>query len=277
MALVPFPSKASKAAASDPDPDWDDDDDSSPDGGGKMSFLEHLDELRKRIIWALLSVVAGFTIAIGFLNQLYIFVIGPMHTLLKPGQQLIFTDPTEALMIKLKIAVIAGILVASPLVMTQVWLFIAPGLYVNEKKAAIPFVLFSSALFILGAAFAHYYVFPLTYQFMASFSDDMLTYMPRIEPTFSLWMKLVLTFGLVFQMPSLVLFLAKLGLVTAGFLWRNFKYAVLIIVIIGAVLSPGTDPVGQLALSVPMVFLYLLSIGLAWIFGKKRRKPAEDE
>ena len=275
MALVPFPSKAGKAAGSDPDPDWDDDD-SSPDGAGKMSFLEHLDELRKRIIWALGGVVAGFAIAVLFLNQLYLFVIGPMHALLKPGQQLIFTDPTEALMIKLKIAVIAGILVASPLVMTQVWLFIAPGLYVNEKKAAVPFVLFSSALFILGAAFAHYYVFPLTYVFMASFSDDILTYMPRIEPTFSLWMKLVLTFGLVFQMPSLVLFLSKLGLVTAGFLWRNFKYAILVIAIIGAVLSPGTDPVGQLALSVPMIVLYILSIGLAWIFGKKR-KPAEDE
>jgi sec-independent protein translocase protein TatC len=136
-------------------------------------------------------------------------------------------------------------------------------------------VLLSSALFIVGAAFAHYYAFPLTYQFMASFSDDILTYMPRIEPTFSLWMKLVLTFGLVFQMPSLVLFLSRLGLVTAGFLWRNFKYAVLIIAIIGAVLSPGTDPVGQLALSVPMILLYVLSIALAWIFGKKR-KPAED-
>jgi len=275
MALVPFPSKAGKSASSDPDPDWDDDD-SSPDGAGKMSFLEHLDELRKRIIWALGGVVAGFAVAVLFLNQLYLFVIGPMHTLLKPGQQLIFTDPTEALMIKLKIAVIAGILVASPLVMTQVWLFIAPGLYVKEKKAAVPFVLFSSALFVTGAAFAHYYVFPLTYQFMASFSDDILTYMPRIEPTFSLWMKLVLTFGLVFQMPSLVLFLSRLGLVTAGFLWRNFKYAVLAIAIIGAVLSPGTDPVGQLALSIPMIALYILSIGLAWIFGKKR-KPAEDE
>ena len=274
MALVPFPSKAGKPAASDPDPDWDDDD-SSPDGAGKMSFLEHLDELRKRIIWALVGVVVGFALAVGFLDQLYQFVIGPMHLLLKPGQQLIFTDPTEALMIKLKIAVIAGILIASPLVMTQVWMFIAPGLYVNEKKAAIPFVVFSSSLFVLGAAFAHYYVFPLTYQFMASFADEILTYMPRIEPTFSLWMKLVLTFGLVFQMPALVLFLSKLGLVTAGFLWRNFKYAVLIIVIIGAVLSPGTDPVGQLALSIPMIILYLLSIGLAWAFGKKR-KPTED-
>src|SRR5687767_636768 len=209
MALVPFPSPASKPVASDSDPDWDDEE--STGDGGRMSFLEHLDELRKRIIRALIGIGIGFAIAIGFLNPLYQFVIGPMHALLKPGQQLIFTDPTEAMMIKLKIALIAGILAASPLVMSQVWLFISPGLYTHVKKAAVPFVLFSSSLFVAGAAFAHYYVFPLTYQFMGSFADDMLTYMPRIEPTFSLWMKLVLTFGLVFQMPALVLFLAKLG------------------------------------------------------------------
>jgi sec-independent protein translocase protein TatC len=275
MALVPFPSPANKRAVSESDPDWDDEDPESNGADGRMSFLEHLDELRKRIIRALIGVGIGFAVAIGFLNPLYEFVIGPMHALLKPGQQLIFTDPTEALMIKLKIALIAGILVASPLVMSQVWLFISPGLYAHEKKAAVPFVLFSSSLFVAGAAFAHYYVFPLTYQFMGSFADDMLTYMPRVEPTFALWMKLVLTFGLVFQMPALVLFMAKLGLVTARFLWKNFKFAVLIIAVIGAVLSPGTDPVGQLALSVPMIVLYLLSIGLAWIFGKKR-EPLEE-
>ena len=144
-----------------------------------------------------------------------------MHALLKPGQQLIFTDPTEAMMIKLKIASSPGILVASPLVMSQVWLFISPGLYTHEKKAAVPFVLFSSSLFVAGAAFAHYYVFPLTYSSWAASPTTSSTYMPRIEPTFSLWMKLVLTFGLVFQMPALVLFLAKLGLVTAGFLGRT--------------------------------------------------------
>jgi sec-independent protein translocase protein TatC len=276
MALVPFPSPANKPAGSDSDPDWDDDDESTG-ADGRMSFLDHLDELRKRIIRSLIGIGIGFAVAVGFLNPLYVFVIGPMHALLKPGQQLIFTDPSEAMMIKLKIALIAGILVSLPIVMSQVWLFISPGLYTHEKKAAVPFVLFSSSLFVAGAAFAHYYVFPLTYQFIGSFADDMLTYMPRIEPTFSLWMKLVLTFGLVFQMPALVLFLAKLGLVTARFLWRNFKYAVLIISIVGAVLSPGTDPVGQIALSVPMIFLYLLSIVLAWIFGKKRdAEPVEE-
>ena len=274
MALVPFPSKGAKSAPEhDPD-DWDDDD-AAEESGGKMSFLDHLDELRRRIMWALGSVVVGFGIAIAFYQQLFNFVIGPMQAMLPKGQTLIFTEPTEAMMIYIKIAVIAGILIASPAVMTQVWLFVAPGLYSHEKKMAIPFVLVSSIFFIGGAAFAHYYVFPLTFKFFSSFSSDTITYMPRIEPTFSLYMKLVLIFGAIFQMPTVVALLSRLGLITARFMLRNFKYALLAIFIIGAVLSPGTDPVGQIAMAGPMVVLYLLSIVFAWIFGKKR-KAAEE-
>ena len=118
-------------------------------------------------------------------------------------------------------------------------------------------------------------VFPITFKFFASFSSDTITFMPRIEPAFSLYMKLVLIFGLVFQMPTVVLLLARLGLITAGFLLRNFKYAALIIFIIGAALSPGTDPVGQIVMAGPMCVLYLISIGFAWMFGKKRQ-PADE-
>jgi sec-independent protein translocase protein TatC len=274
MALVPFPSKGAKSAPEhDPD-DWDDEE-ASEESGGKMSFLDHLDELRRRIMWALGSVVVGFAIAIFFYQQLFDFVIGPMRAMVPKGQTLIFTEPTEAMMIYIKIAVIAGILIASPAVMTQVWLFVAPGLYSHEKKLAIPFVLISSIFFVVGAAFAHYIAFPLTFQFFGSFSSDTLTYMPRIEPTFSLYMKLVLIFGAIFQMPTVIALLARLGLVTARFMWRNFKYALLGIFIIGAVLSPGQDPVGQIAMAGPMVVLYLIGIVFAWIFGKK--KPAEPE
>jgi sec-independent protein translocase protein TatC len=159
--------------------------------------------------------------------------------------------------------------------MTQVWLFVAPGLYSNEKKLAIPFILVSSIFFIAGAAFAHFYVFPLTFKFFGSFSSEAVTFMPRIEPAFALYMKLVLIFGAIFQMPTVVALLARLGLVTPRFLWKNFKYAVLAIFIIGAVLSPGTDPVGQIAMSGPMVVLYLISIVFAWMFAKKRQ-PVEE-
>ena len=275
MALVPFPSKGAKSAPErDPD-DWDDDD-APEESGGKMSFLDHLDELRRRLMWALGAVVIGFVIAVAFYQQLFDFVMNPMQAMLPAGQKMIYTEPTEALMLYVKIAVIAGILIASPGVMTQVWLFVAPGLYSHEKKLAIPFVALSSLFFIGGAAFAHYVVFPITFTFFASFSSDEITFMPRIEPAFALYMKLVLIFGLVFQMPTVVLLLARLGLITAGFLWRNFKYAVLIIFIIGAALSPGTDPVGQIVMAGPMVLLYLLSIGFAWAFGKKRQPAGED-
>lgn len=277
MALVPFPSKGAKSAPEhDPD-DWDDESDAAEEAGGKMSFLDHLDELRRRIIWALVWVGLGFGIACAFYQQLFDFVINPMRAMLPKGQTLIYTEPTEALMLYVKIAIIAGIIIASPGVMAQVWLFVAPGLYSHEKKMAVPFIAVSSLFFVLGAAFAHYYVFPLTFKFFGSFSSDAITFMPRIEPAFGLYMKLVLIFGAIFQMPTVVALLARLGLVTARFMWKNFKYAFLAIFIIGAVLSPGTDPVGQIAMAGPMVVLYIISILFAWMFGKKRKAAEEPE
>jgi sec-independent protein translocase protein TatC len=273
MALVPFPNKARTPASDDDrDPDLEDDD---SERAGKMSFLEHLDELRKRIIWALVSIVAGFLIACLFINQIFNVIMTPMQAALPKGQTLIYTEPTEALMLWLKMALLVGVLIGSPGVMTQVWLFVAPGLYANEKKLAIPFVVMSSFFFIAGAVFSHYVVFPLTWKFFQSFSTDQLTFMPRIEPAFGLYVKLMLTFGLIFQMPTLVLFLARMGIVTAKFLLKNMKYAILIMFIVGAVLSPGTDPVGQVLMAGPMFILYVISIGLAWAFGKKKEPVAE--
>jgi sec-independent protein translocase protein TatC len=276
MALVPFPNKARTPATDDDhDPDWDELEPDS-DRAGKMSFLEHLDELRKRIVYALIAVVIGFLIACLFLTQIFNFIMLPMQAALGEGQTLIYTEPTEALMLYLKMAVLVGLLIASPGVMSQVWLFVAPGLYSNEKKLAIPFVLMSSFFFVTGAAFSHYIVFPLTWKFFQSFAGDALTFMPRIEPAFGLYVKLMLTFGLIFQMPTLVLFLAKMGVITAKFLIKNMKYAILIMFIAGAVLSPGTDPVGQVLMAGPMFLLYMISIGLAWIFGKKKAPVVEE-
>ena len=272
MALVPFPKKST---SSDPDDDdWEDDDSESEQG--KMSFLDHLDELRRRIIYAVIALVVGVTIAAFFMTELYNFVMVPMQEALGPGKQMIYTEPTEGLMLYFKIILIAGILIATPAIMTQVWLFVAPGLYTHEKKLAIPFVLMATVFFVAGSAFAHYVVFPLTWKFFGSFANEQVEFLPRIEPAFDLYMKLVLIFGAIFQMPTLVLFLARMGVVTARFLIRNMKYAILIIFIIGAVLSPGTDPTGQVLMAVPMLILYGISIGLAWIFGKKRPKQVEE-
>jgi sec-independent protein translocase protein TatC len=154
--------------------------------------------------------------------------------------------------------------------MWQVWRFIAPGLYANEKRFAIPFVLLSSVSFVVGAAFSHYVVFPMSWQFFASFQDDTTVFMPRIEPSFSLYLKMLMAFALVFQMPAVVLVLSRIGIVTARFLMRHFKYAVLVIFIISAVLTPDASPVTQTAMAVPMIVLYLLSVLLAWVFGKRR-------
>jgi sec-independent protein translocase protein TatC len=291
MALVPFPGSRSPHDL-DPDPDFrtqsnrilrrdrgadgDRDDDEQDEGEAKMSFLEHLDELRKRIIWAAVSIGVGFAIAFLFIQQLFDFVMKPLAAGLPAGQHLIYTEPTEAFVLYIQIAAIAGLVLALPLVMTQVWLFIAPGLYAHEKRMAVPFILMSSLFFILGAAFSHYVVFPLTWKFFMSFTSDYLTFMPRIEPAFALYIKMILAFGLVFQMPTIVLFLARMGVVTAGFMWRHTKYAILIIFIVAAVVTPSGDMFTQTAMATPMIGLYLFSILLAWMFGKKK-KAADEE
>jgi sec-independent protein translocase protein TatC len=276
MALVPFPSQAPKPVPDDDldldrDPDSRDLIDSDEDAGGKMSFLEHLDELRRRIIYAVLSLAAGFIVCCFFIGQIFDFIMRPMQRLLPPGGTLVYTDPSEAFVLYIKIAAIGGLLLSSPAIFTQLWLFVAPGLYSHEKKWAIPFVMMSTFFFVLGAAFAHYVVFPLTWNFFVGFTTDILTFMPRIETSFSLYLRLVLAFGIVFQMPTLVLFLARMGVLTARFMIKNFKYALLGIVIISAVITPDGGGVSLFAMTGPLVVLYVFSIGLAWMFGKRTR------
>jgi sec-independent protein translocase protein TatC len=236
-----------------------------------MSFLEHLDELRKRIIRALLALCFGVGIALYFIQDLYAFVMLPLRQMLRPGETMIYTYPTEAFMLYLRIALIAGLFIAAPLIFWQVWLFVAPALYARERRYAIPFILLSSIGVVSGAAFSHYVAFPLMWRFFASFSNDLVSFMPRIEDAFSVYMRMLLGMALVFQMPAMVFFLARMGVVTARWMIRQFKYAVLIIVIAAAIITPSSDVASQLIVAGPMVVLYILSIGIAWLFGKKRR------
>ena len=212
----------------------------------------------------------GFVIAFFFIDRIFDFIMRPLQQLLPPGGTLIFTDPAEAFILYIKLALIAGLILALPAVMTQVWLFIAPGLYSTEKKWAIPFILMSSFFFVSGAAFSHYVVFPLTWRFFTSFTTDILTFMPRIQPAFSIYLRLLIAFGLVFQMPTIVLFMARMGVLTAHFMIYNFKYAVLMIVILSAIVTPDGGGVSLVAMTIPLVLLYGFSIGLAWFFGSKR-------
>lgn len=278
MALVPFKKAQdeSKPALGQYDggpvePEEDDDLD------GRMSFLDHLDELRRRLTHAVVALLVGFLAAFAFAARAQEFVMRPLLATLPPGGEFVFTEPAEAFFLQLKIAAILGLLLASPYVMLQVWLFIAPGLYANEKKFAVPFVLGTTVLFAGGAAFSHYVVFPAAFSFFGSFSTEQVRFMPRIAPVFGMYAWLLLAMGVIFQMPMLVMVLARLGLVTAGFLARHIKYAILIIFVIAAVATPSPDPVSQTVVAAPMIVLYLLSIGIAWIFQRRREKDDEDD
>ena len=267
MALVPFPSAT--PAPLDPDDEEQQDD----EAGGKMSFLEHLDELRKRLIASVYALVGGCLVSFYFVADSQRFILEPLQQLMPNGTRLVFTAPTEGFMTMMKIGALGGLFVALPFIILQLWLFIAPGLYANEKRFAVPFVLLGTFFFVAGAAFSHYVAFPYTWKFFLGFETTYLEFRPKISDVFSLWVKMLLAFGVIFQMPTIVFFLARMGMVTAGFLIKHTKYAVLIIFVLGAVLSPGTDVVSQALMAGPMLVLYALSIVIAWLFAK--RKPAE--
>lgn len=244
--------------------------------GAKMSFLEHLDELRQRIIWSLVAVGVGCLLSFAFIQRIYDFIMRPLAALLPAGSHLVFTEPTEAFVLYLKIALLTGIIVAAPVILWQAWLFVAPGLYAHEKRLAIPFIVFGTLGFVIGAAFSHYLLFPVTWRFLASFANEYTMFMPKIESVFSLYAKMMLGVGLIFQMPTAIYFLARIGVVTARFLIRQFKYAVLIIFIVAAIITPTGDPLTQTLFAGPMVALYLVSIVVAWIFGKKRAAEPDE-
>jgi sec-independent protein translocase protein TatC len=256
-------------------PERTEDEDPDDEGGGRMSFLDHLDELRRRLVAAAISLAVGTLVAFFFIDRIFDFIMRPLYEKLPAGSKLIYTEPTEAFMLKVKIALLAGLVIGAPLVMWQLWLFIAPGLYAREKRFALPFVLMASIFFVAGAAFNHYVLFPLAWVFLAGFTTDYMMFMPRIAPVFSLYAMLMVAMGLIFEMPAVILVLARMGLVTAGFLWRQIKYAVLIIFIAAAVITPTGDPMTQTLMAGPMIALYILSIGLAWLVGKRRRDPED--
>ena len=272
MALVPFPSSQAGAPYQLP-PDEDDD----TSAAGKMSFLEHLDELRKRIVRACLAIAFGVLATFYWIEPIFNFILAPTRRALPPGVKLIYTQPGEAFSLYITVALIAGAVVAAPVIMWQVWMFIAPGLYSNEKRLAIPFVFFTTVGFLAGAAFNHYVSFPFMMAFFASFNTPDLAFMPKLEDVFGLYSKMLLGMGVVFQMPTVVFFLAKMKLVTARFLIAQFKYAFLIIFVVAAVITPTGDMMTQAIFAAPMVGLYLLSIVIAWVVGPKRLRGATDE
>ena len=234
---------------------------------GSMSFLEHLDELRKRLIVSIVALIGGMLVAFAFVSQIFDFIMIPLQETLPPGGTLIYTEPTEAFFLYIRMAALVGVFIAAPVILWQFWLFIAPGLYAREKKFAIPFVVFSTLFFVSGGLFSHFVAFQWAWQFFGAFSSETVEFLPRISPVFSLYTRMLLAFGFIFQMPTLAFFLARMGMITPRFLLKNFKYAVLVIFVVAAVLTPSPDPVNQFLMAGPMLALYGLSILIAWLFG----------
>ncbi len=241
-------------------------------GEGTMGFLDHLEELRRRIIRSCIAIGLGMAVSAIFIDRIANFVLGQILRTLPAGSALIYTNPSEGFSFWFTLALIAGVVLAAPFVMYQVWGFIAPGLYASEKKFVVPFVLLTSVGTIAGALFSNYFLFPGMMKFFSTFSSKYLVMMPSINDTFDHYTKMMLGMVVVFQMPTLVYFLARLRLVTARFLWRHLGHAILIIFIVAALLTSSTDAWTQTMFALPMMGLYLISIVIAWIVGPKREK-----
>ena len=239
-----------------------------------MSFLDHLEELRKRIIYSVYGIIAGCAVAFFFAVPLTHYL---EQYLTAFGGKLIYTELMGGFMFFFKVGALSGLLLAMPVVLWQLWMFIAPGLYARERRVVLPFVASTTLLFAAGVAFAHRIAIPSMLRFFASFESANVEMRPNVSGAFDFYVKMVLAFGIVFQMPILVFFLARFGIVTAGFLWKHFRYAILIIFIVAAIATPTADPVNQTIFAAPMIVLYLISIGVAKIFQKRKKKDDADD
>jgi len=238
----------------------------------KMSFLEHLDELRRRLVRIALYVGIGFVASFYFSKRIFQFLSVPMLRSLPEGtKSLAYTSPTDPFTLYIKVGLLAGIFLTIPFTLYEVWKFIAPGLYRKEKRYVVPFMVSSVVLFVGGGLFCYYIVLPQAYTFLIGLGAD-FTPVINIDEYLSLTNTMLLGFGLVFEMPVVVAFLSMFGLVSPRFLWNNFRYALILIVAAAAILSPTGDAFNLLVWTAPMVVLYLLSIGVAAVFGWRRRK-----
>ena len=239
-----------------------------------MSFLQHLEELRRRIIYSFLYVVAGFCVCWWFHEQIFTIMQKPIVTALanhKMDTQLVYLNPTDPFNMYLKIAFLAGIFVASPFVLYQVWAFIAPGLYRNERRYVFPFMFSTVGLFLAGGFFGYKMVYPAALDFLIGWSAQFKPMITVGEYT-DLFLTIIAGLGIVFEMPILVFFLALMGILTAGWMWRNLRYSILVIFIIAAIITPTTDIMNMCIFAAPMIVLYLFSIAIAWFVHPTQRK-----
>lgn len=234
----------------------------------KMSFLDHLEELRKRLVVSLIAVAVAFFLCWHFAELIFGKLQEPLTKFLPSGDKLAYTRLTAPFFLYMKVAFFAGLFVAAPVILWQLWLFIAPGLYKRERRYAAPFVIFASLFFILGGWFGFSYLLPATCSFFIE-TGKQFKQMVTVDDYFSFASMIILASGLVFETPVLIFFLARLGIVTPAFLMQKFKYAVVLAFVIAAVVTPTPDMVTQSALAIPMILLYLIGVAVAYLFGKK--------
>jgi sec-independent protein translocase protein TatC len=244
--------------------------DRRPESDRRMTFLEHLEELRARLLWSILSIAVALGMCWSWSAEILHFVMRPLKTAL-PNVTFITTGPTEAFSLHMKAAFFGGVFLAAPFVLYQIWAFISPGLHAHERRYAIPFVVLGSASFLAGGVFGHLVLFPATFRFLGQYAVGDIQYFPRLSEYFSFYFWFVVGLGLVFQLPLVILVLSRLGLVTPGFLIRKFKFAVLGAFVVSAIVTPSADVVNQTMLAAPILGLYLLGVLIAWVFGKDRR------
>ncbi|RJX35266.1 MAG: twin-arginine translocase subunit TatC [Desulfarculus sp.] len=242
-----------------------------------MPFLSHLEELRTRLVRSAMAVGIAFLGTYFFKEELYQGLAKPLKEVLPPGAKLIYTAPAEAFFTYIKVAFLAAIVAACPVIFYQLWKFIAPGLYKHERKAVWPFVILSSALFMVGSVFCYLMVFPFAFQFFMSFATDDIVPMLSLKQYLSFSATLLFAFGVIFEMPLVLVFLGRLGVVKSSTLKKHRKYAILIMFIVGAILTPP-DAVTQIMMALPLCALYELSIWLVVLAEKKKaeREAAEE-
>ncbi len=245
----------------------------SPD---EMTFLEHLEDLRKRIFYSAVAIFVAVIPCWIFSKDVFTILSKPVTKYLPEGIKMAYTSLTAPFMLYLKVSFLTAVFVTAPFLFLQLWYFVAPGLYQKEKKYVIPFVLFTTIFFTLGGLFGYLIVFPWACRFFLTLGSDFSPVL-TVDTYFSFALRVLLGIALVFETPTLIFFLSKLGLVTSRWMVRNFKYAVLAVFVIAAVITPTPDMVTQSIVAVPMLALYGLGIAIAFLFGKERTTRKEKK
>jgi len=246
-----------------------------------MSLLAHLEELRKRLTRMIIAALLGFLICYYFHETILEVMLRPLKMVLPQTSTIMTTELTEAFFVNMKAAFVAGVFLVSPYLFYQIWSFIAPGLYAQERKLAIPVSVFTALCFVAGACFGYFIVFPYGFKFLANYGVGEITFNPKLAEYYSMALGLLFAFGIIFEMPIFIFFLARFGIVSHQWLRTKRRIAIVILFIVAAIVCPNPDVVSMLLMATPMVLLYEISIWVAYFFGKKPKKeenlPATTE